>query len=144
MFFPVWGYVLLGNLVANLIRNLWTSTIIFCGHFTEGAHTFKAEDCENETRGQWYVRQILGSSNLEGPRWFHILSGHLSCQVEHHLFPDIPACHYPEMAKKVEAICHEYGVPYNSAGFWAQYKTVLARVWKHSFPENEAPAAEVS
>lgn len=144
VFFPVWGYVLAGNLVANLIRNLWTSTIIFCGHFTEGAHTFKPEDCENESRGQWYVRQILGSSNLEGPRWFHILSGHLSCQIEHHLFPDIPACHYPAMAKKVEKICEKYGVPYNSAGFWAQYKTVLVRVWTHSFPDKDIPVANAA
>src|SRR5690606_10944050 len=96
------------------------------GHFTENAQTFLPENCENESRGQWYVRQILGSSNLEGPRWFHILSGHLSCQIEHHLFPDIPAYHYPDMAKQVEAICTKYNGPYNSAGFWAQYKTVVA------------------
>lgn len=42
MFLPV----LLGKLTVNLIRNLWISTIIFCGHFTEGVHTFSEKDCE--------------------------------------------------------------------------------------------------
>ena len=70
---PMFLPVLLGNLLANIIRNLWTSTIIFCGHFTEDVHTFTQEQCENETKGQWYHRQMLGSSNIEGKRWFHCL-----------------------------------------------------------------------
>ncbi len=135
--FPVFLPVLLGNFCANLIRNFWTSTIIFCGHFTEEAHTFSEEECKNETRGQWYYRQILGSSNLEGPRWFHILTGHLSCQVEHHLFPDIPARHYPAMAQEVEQVCRKHDIPYNTGSFFSQYLTVLQRVWKYSFPTSE-------
>ncbi|MFO8142254.1 MAG: fatty acid desaturase, partial [Marinobacter sp.] len=31
---PVAPIVLAGNVGANLIRNLWASTVIFCGHFT--------------------------------------------------------------------------------------------------------------
>ena len=49
-----------------------------------------------ETRGEWYVRQMLGSANLTGGPLFHILSGNLSHQIEHHLFPDIPARRYAE------------------------------------------------
>ena len=131
---PVALQVLAGNAIANIIRNLWTSTIIFCGHFTEDVHTFTEEEIKGETQGQWYYRQILGSSNLEGGKLFHILTGHLSCQVEHHLFPDVPARHYPEMAEKVQKICKEYGVPYNTGTFFKQYKTVVQRVWKYSFP----------
>ena len=132
--FPAALYVLSGNLVANLIRNLWTNTIIFCGHFTQDVHTFKMSDCQNESQGQWYYRQVLGSSNLEGRRWFHILTGHLSCQIEHHLFPDVPAKHYPSMAIKVQEICLRHGVPYNSGGFMKQFFTVWQRIIKYSFP----------
>jgi fatty acid desaturase len=35
-----WPRVLLGNLAANLIRNVWTNAIIFCGHFTGDAQVF--------------------------------------------------------------------------------------------------------
>jgi fatty acid desaturase len=136
------GWVLLGNLIANLVRNLWTSTIIFCGHFTEEVHTFDEKDCQNETRGQWYYRQILGSSNLEGQRWFHILTGHLSCQVEHHLFPDVPARHYVWMAKRVKKVCEQYGIPYNPGSFGHQYFTVVKRVLRYSLPSKKAKPSD--
>lgn len=131
----IFGWVLLANVIANLIRNLWTSTIIFCGHFTGDVHTFDEQECQNETRGQWYYRQILGSSNLEGKRWFHIMTGHLSCQVEHHLFPDVPAPHYVWMAARVQKVCEKYGIPYNTGSFGQQYLTVVKRVLRYSFPD---------
>lgn len=129
-----WPRVLLGNLVANGIRNLWTNAIIFCGHFTEHAQTFTRREVENETRGQWYLRQIQGSSNLEGGRLFHLLTGHLSHQIEHHLFPDIPAPRYAEIAPRVREICARHGVFYNTGGFWKQYAGVLLRIVRHAWP----------
>ncbi|HWK16570.1 MAG TPA: fatty acid desaturase, partial [Solirubrobacteraceae bacterium] len=57
-------FVLAGNATANLTRNLWSFMIIFCGHFPEGTHEFTEEEAENETRGGWYLRQMLGSANL--------------------------------------------------------------------------------
>ena len=131
---PMWLWVLAGNALANLIRNLWTSTVIFCGHFTRDIYTFSAEACENESRGQWYYRQMLGSSNFTGPTWLHILTGHLSCQIEHHLFPDIPARHYPAMAQQVQAIAAKYGISYNSGSFLRQYSTVFWRIMRYSLP----------
>ena len=138
--FPVAGKVLLGNALANLIRNLWASTIIFCGHFTEQARIFSPEACENESRGHWYYRQLTGSSNFQGGRWLHILSGHLSYQVEHHLFPDIPAHRYAEMAPRVEAICRDLGLPYNTGSFGRQYWTVLKRIARYSLPSRRRMA----
>jgi fatty acid desaturase len=139
--FPVFLQVLAGNFCANIIRNLWTNTIIFCGHFTEEIHTFNASECKDESQGQWYYRQILGSSNLEGNRLFHILTGHLSCQVEHHLYPDVPALHYPAMAKQVEEVCKKYNIPYNTGGFWKQYFTVVKRIVQYSFPTKSSAKA---
>ncbi|NVK37925.1 MAG: fatty acid desaturase, partial [Gammaproteobacteria bacterium] len=110
------------------------------GHFTQDIHTFKASECENETQGQWYYRQILGSSNLEGSKLFHIMTGHLSCQVEHHLFPDVPAKHYPAMAEEVREICKRYDIPYNSAGFFKQYFGVVRRILRYSFPTSTKAA----
>lgn len=139
---PMFFVVLLANLGANLIRNLWTSTIIFCGHFTEDVQTFTEQDCVNESTGQWYHRQMLGSSNLTGPRWFHILTGHLSCQIEHHLFPNIPAHRYVAMADEVQKVAHKHGIPYNTGSFFRQYGAVLKRIWKYSWPDQKPrPAA---
>lgn len=131
---PFFLWVFTGNLVANLLRNLWTSTIIFCGHFTGDVKTFSMQECENESQGQWYYRQALGSSNITGGNVFHLLTGHLSFQIEHHLFPDMPAKRYREVAPKVQEIFREHGIQYNTGSFTKQYTSVLKRIIRYSFP----------
>lgn len=84
---PLFPITFLGNMSANFVRNLWTFSIIFCGHFPSGTQTFSKEETANETRGEWYLRQLLGSANIEGGRLFHIMSGNLSHQIEHHCSP---------------------------------------------------------
>src|SRR5207253_5526097 len=106
----------------------------FCGHFPDGVRTYAVHETEHETRAQWYVRQVLGSCNIEGPRWFHLLSGHLSHQIEHHLFPDLPACSYPEIAGEVRRICEKYGVAYNSGSFARQLGGALQRIVRCALP----------
>ena len=135
---PAFLPVLLGNMVANGMRNIWTFSIIFCGHFTKNVEVFPKSVMENEGRGHWYMRQIRGSSNLTGSTPFHILTGHLSHQIEHHLYPDIPARRYPEMSVKVKAICEKYGQFYNNASLVKQYGSVLKRIVKYAFPDRKA------
>jgi fatty acid desaturase len=71
---------------ANVIRNVWAYMIIFCGHFPDQTYTFSEEEVEDETRGGFYVRQLLGAANIEGSPLFHVISGNLGYQVEHHLY----------------------------------------------------------
>ena len=141
---PVALPVLLGNLCANVLRNLWTSTVIFCGHFTEEVHTFSEAECQGESQGHWYYRQILGSSNFTGARWLHIMSGHLSCQIEHHLFPDIPAHRYVVMSQQVKVVAKKYNIPYNQGSFIKQYSTVLKRIFKYSLPTKAEAGMQLS
>ncbi|MCC2638559.1 MAG: putative LINOLEOYL-CoA [Moraxellaceae bacterium] len=132
--FPIFSSVLLGNLAANVIRNIWAFVIIFCGHFTDQVEMFTEAETANETRGEWYVRQLLGSSNIKGGRWLYILSGHLSHQIEHHLFPNMPAHRYAEIQPEVEALCREYGLPYNTGSLGRQFGTVVRRILRLSLP----------
>ncbi|WAC54609.1 fatty acid desaturase family protein [Gordonia sp. SL306] len=131
---PMFVTTLLGNASANLVRNVWTYSIIFCGHFPSGAQTFTPEECENETRGQWYLRQMLGSANITGSPLFHIMSGNLSHQIEHHLFPDLPASRYPEMSGEVQEICERYGLPYNTGSLSQQLGSTWKKIAKLSLP----------
>lgn len=125
--------VLTGNIAANTIRDIWTFGIIFCGHFTADVEMF-ADNIENETRGEWYLRQLRGSSNLTGSKTFEFMTGHLSRQIEHHMFPDVPALRYPEMAEKVQEICARYGQHYNTGPFTTQFASVVKRIFKYSLP----------
>ncbi len=108
---------LAADALANVIRNIWAHAIIFCGHFPDQTYTFTQEETENETRGGWYVRQLLGAANIDGGPLFHIISGNLGYQVEHHLYPDMPSSRYSEIAPQVKDICERYELPYNSGRF---------------------------
>lgn len=132
MFLPVF----VGNVVANIIRNLWSSAVIFNGHFTEDAETFEPDNTDTETKAEWYLRQIRGSSNFSGTEWLHFMSGNLSHQIEHHLFPDMPANRYKEVAPKIKALCAEYGINYNEANFMRQFWSVWVRLAKCSLPNH--------
>jgi len=132
--------VLVGNLAANLVRNVWSYLVIFCGHFPDGVRMYTDEETRDETRGDWYVRQIAGSCNFEGGRLVYVLSGHLSHQIEHHLFPDLPAPRYEQIAPRVRALCERYGLPYNTGSLWRQYATVLRRIVRYALPPALRPA----
>jgi len=134
---PFFVFPLTGNVAANLVRNVWAFTIIFCGHFPEGTHEFSEEETADETRGQWYHRQLLGSANLSGGRLFHILAGNLGFQIEHHLFPDLPANRYAEISVEVREICERYGLPYNVGPLHRQFGSVIQKIWRLALPETE-------
>jgi linoleoyl-CoA desaturase len=138
---------LLANLTANVTRNVWSHAVIFCGHFPAGAETFTEDQLEGETRGRWYVRQLLGSANLDGPPLMHLMTGNLSHQIEHHLFPDMPSNRYAEIAPKVRALCKRYGLPYTSGPLYKQYVGVLATIARLALPgggrtTDDQPAAK--
>ncbi len=139
---PFAPFVFAGNLSANLIRNVWSYMIIFCGHFPDGTQEFTVEETQNESRGMWYFRQILGSANLTGGKLFHLLSGNLSHQIEHHLFPDMPARRYAEISAEVREICRRYGIPYNSGSLPRQFGTVVRKIVKLALPPKDRGSTE--
>jgi fatty acid desaturase len=139
---PFAPFVFAGNLSANLIRNVWSYMIIFCGHFPDGTQEFSVEETRDESRGMWYFRQVLGSANLTGGKLFHLLSGNLSHQIEHHLFPDMPAHRYAEIAPAVREICRRYGVPYNAGPLPRQFATVVRKIVRLALPPKKQAVCE--
>jgi NADPH-dependent stearoyl-CoA 9-desaturase len=131
---PMFASTIAADFVANTMRNVWAFTIIFCGHFPEGTHVFTIEETEDESRGHWYFRQMLGSANISGGRLFHILSGNLGFQIEHHLFPDIPARRYRELAPAVRDVCRRYGLPYVSGRLSKQFGSVIGKIVRFALP----------
>jgi linoleoyl-CoA desaturase len=122
------------DVVANLVRNVWSYAIIFCGHFPDQTYTFSQEETEDETRGQKYVRQLVGAANIEGGPLFHVISGNLGYQVEHHLYPDMPSTRYGEIAPRVREICERYELPYNTGPFGQQLWMVQRSILRLAFP----------
>ena len=133
---------LAANFTANVVRNLWTHSVIMCGHFPEGVETFERKSIEGETRGDWYLRQMLGSANISGSRAMHLMTGNLSHQIEHHLFPDLPSNRYAEVAPQVKALFERYGLSYVEGSLPRQVYSAWHKVVRLSLPNNffAAPA----
>jgi NADPH-dependent stearoyl-CoA 9-desaturase len=131
---PAWASTLSANFTANIARNLWSYLIIFCGHFPDGAEKFAEEQLEDETKAEWYLRQLLGSANFEGSRFLHVMAGSLGYQIEHHLFPDLPCNRYAEMSVRVRALCEKYDLPYTIGPLHRQYGQVLRTLMRLSLP----------
>jgi linoleoyl-CoA desaturase len=125
---------LLADVVANIVRNVWSHAIIFCGHFPDQTFMFTEEEVQDESRGAWYVRQLIGAANIDGGPFFHVMSGNLSFQVEHHLYPDMPSSRYQQIAPRVKEICEEYGLPYNTGPLRKQWGTVQRTILRLAFP----------
>ncbi|MCW2855370.1 MAG: Fatty acid desaturase [Marmoricola sp.] len=125
---------LAANFTANVVRNLWTHSVIMCGHFPEGVETFEKASIEGETRGEWYLRQMLGSANISGSAAMHMMTGNLSFQIEHHLYPDLPSNRYAEIAPKVKALFDKYELNYISAPLPKQVYSAWHKIVRLSLP----------
>ncbi|AKS35355.1 fatty acid desaturase family protein [Mycolicibacterium goodii] len=123
------------NAVANIIRNIWSNAVIFCGHFPDGAEKFTKTDMVGESRGQWYLRQMLGSANFEGGWLLRFMSGNLCHQIEHHLYPDLPSNRLHEISIRVRALCDKYDLPYTTGSFLVQYGKTWRTIAKLSLPD---------
>jgi fatty acid desaturase len=130
------------NLTANLVRNVWTHSVIMCGHFPEGVETFQKHSIDGETRGDWYLRQMLGAANITGSNAMHLMTGNLSFQIEHHLFPDLPSNRYKDIAPQVQAIFEEFGLTYVSGSLPKQLASAWWKVVRLSLPNDTLGTAK--
>ena len=123
-------------LIGNFMRNVWAYAVIFCGHFPDDVETFTKRTLADETRAEWYLRQMLGSANFTGGRLLTIMSGNLNYQIEHHLFPDMPSNRLAQIGAEVQDIAEEFGLPYNVDSFPKQLYQVQRTLLKLSLPNS--------
>ncbi|GAA3191981.1 fatty acid desaturase family protein [Dactylosporangium siamense] len=141
---PSFLHTIAANATANLVRNLWTHSVIMCGHFPKGVETFEKTSIEGETRGEWYLRQMLGSANISGGRLMHIMTGNLSFQIEHHLFPDLPSNRYQEIAPRIQDLFQRYGLSYTSGPMPKQVGSAWAKVFRLALPNRRTALPAVA
>lgn len=126
---------LTANVVANVIRNVWSNAVIFCGHFPDGAEKFTKTDMIGEPKGQWYLRQMLGSANFNAGPALRFMSGNLCHQIEHHLYPDLPSNRLHEISVRVREVCDRYDLLYTTGSFLVQYGKTWRTLAKLSLPD---------
>ncbi|CAM5449802.1 hypothetical protein SMICM304S_09083 [Streptomyces microflavus] len=114
-----------------------------CGHFLEGVQVFERRSIRGETRGQWYLRQMMGSANISGSKAMHFMTGNLSHQIEHHLFPDLPSNRYAEVAVKVRALFEKYELEYVTGPLPKQVFSAWHKVFRLAPPKKKPKVKKV-
>lgn len=122
--------VILANLVADVINSLWMTMTLQSSHFTE---PLQPEDTLSH-KGKWYESQINSTINFKRRfQWQSILWGHIDYQIEHHLYPDIPSRHYPEIALDVQKLCNKHDIAYKkNPSIWVAIARYLGVFWRYS------------
>jgi linoleoyl-CoA desaturase len=124
---PMFGKVLLGNWLAETLRDIYSAATIYCGHVGEDVRSYPL-GTKARSRGEWYAMQIEAAHNFEVSRPISVLCGGLDLQIEHHLFPTLPPERLRQIAPEVRAICARHGVAYRSASWPKTLKKALAHV----------------
>jgi len=131
---PFFWKVLLGNWLAETMRDVYSAATIFCGHVAEHTASY-AEGTRTKGRGQWYAMQVEASNDFEVPWAVSVLCGGLDRQIEHHLFPKLPPQRLRELAPEVRRLCEEHGVRYRT-GSWPR-ALFDALSWIHALSRDD-------
>ncbi|MBV1859827.1 MAG: fatty acid desaturase [Nannocystaceae bacterium] len=125
--------VLINSLLAEALTNVHSFLAIVPNHAGEDLYRFEGR---TRGRGEFYLRQILGSTNYPcGRDSIDIFYGWLNYQIEHHLWPDLSLLQYRKIQPKVREVCERYGVPYVQEPMWTRVrKTVDVMVGDASMP----------
>jgi fatty acid desaturase len=70
-------------------------------------------------------RQVLMSRNISGGRWMSFLTGGLSLQTEHHLFPSMPSPNLRKIQPMVKQFCADHNVHYTETTLFQSYGIVV-------------------
>jgi len=129
--------VWINTLLAEIIANLHSFLVIVPNHVGDDILLF--EESAN-TKSEFFLRQITGSANFKtGGDINDFLHGWLNYQIEHHLWPDLPASQYQILQPQVKALCEKYGIPYVQESVWKRLKkTVDVMVGNRSMPRQGA------
>jgi len=137
---PFFWKVLLGNVIAEVLRDLYSAATIFCGHVGHDVKSYP-EGTRAHGRGQWYAMQVESTNDYEVSHPISVLCGGLDRQIEHHLFPTLPPPRLREIAPEVRAICERYGVAYRTDTWGRTLRKALAHI---SDLAREAPPGAVT
>ncbi len=137
---PFFFRALLGNVITELMRDLYSAATIWCGHIGEETAAFP-KGTRSGGRARWYEMQVEATNNFEVPLPISMLCGGLDKQIEHHLFPRLPPARLRSIAPEVRAICEAHGVRYRSAGWGRTLVQALREVLRLQRPDAEPRAA---
>jgi len=93
-------------LLMTMLRGFATGVVVFATHYGE-------DILDGGDHGMTLVEQTaLTSRNIKGGHLVNVLTGFISLQTEHHLWPTMPTAHLEEARKHAMAFFHKHGLEY--------------------------------
>jgi linoleoyl-CoA desaturase len=144
----VFAKSLLGNWMAEVLRDVYSAVTIHCGHVGEQTHSYP-EGTLPRSKGERYAMQVEATNNFEVPWLVSVFCGALDRQIEHHLFPTLPTNRLREISAEVRSVCVAHDVEYRTDTWPRTLARALAQIARLSRPlphERSAatPTAEAS
>jgi len=110
-------------IVAEIFANLHSFLVIIPNHSADDIYRF---DTPTSSKGEFYLRQIIGSVNYKtGSNLIDFSHGWLNYQIEHHLFPFLPLSQYQKMQPHVKRICEKHRLPYRQESVFKRLRMSL-------------------
>ncbi|KIG13717.1 putative LINOLEOYL-CoA DESATURASE (DELTA(6)-DESATURASE) [Enhygromyxa salina] len=129
----VFAKSVLGNLLSELLRNVYSAATIHCGHVGEQTRSYPAGTVPR-CKGERYAMQVEATNNFEVPWLVSVFCGALERQIEHHLFPTLPTNRLREISPEVRAVCEAHGVEYRTNTWGRTLIQALAQIGRLSRP----------
>lgn len=102
--------VLLNSIMAEIFTNMHSFLVMIPNHAGDDVMAF---DEKAKGKGEFYLRQILGSVNYPtGSNFNDFFYGWLNYQIEHHLWPNLPLSQYQALQPQTLALCKKHNIPY--------------------------------
>ncbi|CAN5520879.1 acyl-CoA desaturase [soil metagenome] len=124
---PFFWKVLLGNWMAETMRDVYSAATIHCGHVGHDVASYP-EGTKPRSRGEWYAMQVASANDFEVGWAVSVLCGGLDRQIEHHLFPTLAPQRLRQIAPEVRTICEKHGVTYKSDTWWGTLKKAFSHL----------------
>jgi fatty acid desaturase len=120
-----WLSVLVNSLVAEAATNAHAFLMIVPNH--AGDDLFRFDGPMSGGKGEFYVRQIVGTANYRcGGDRTDLLHGWLNYQIEHHVWPDLTLLQYRRAQPRLKALCERFGVPYIQESVFGRFRRMVA------------------
>jgi linoleoyl-CoA desaturase len=139
---PFFFKVLLGNWLAETIRDVYSACTIYCGHVGEEVADYPA-GTKAKGKGHWYAMQVEAANNYNVSRPISVLCGGLDMQIEHHMFPTLPPHRLRQIAPKVEAACKAHGITYRKESWGKTLAKALKKIARLSVDGSKTPIQNV-
>ena len=139
----------LGNWMAETLRDIYSAATIYCGHVGEDTASY-AKGTVPASKGERYAMLVEATNNFEVPWLVSVFCGALDRQIEHHLFPTLPPNRLREIAPEVRAVCEAHGVDYRTDSWPRTLRRALAEVARlsrklpHERPRTHADEPELA